>query len=587
MALRFLTLLAGLLALASPAASQAPAPTPVPSLGIADDETSDDGPHRNEHYPGAQFFFRLQDVTVVYPSGEGQDLTTNRLSAEARAAALAGAGVATTRAVADKELTDADRSGNLLILGWTNAAFNPPVFDRAFDYAGGKLTFLGLTIADPDLDLMIFNRNPFNPKSFVLFWSRIDPEMDRFMPLPRVGSDWAVFREFRPLLQGMFVPGGAWPPVRDDQAQADHRETLAAENAKTRSASSEHYAVRYDADRVKAPELEQILRAREAAFAKAAERLGNPAFDSRIQLAVFEDEETKKRMTGVDDPAHSIPRSLELFMTRRAARSSAPHEEYHLVARKLLGPAYLSSLYEALAFSLDGVYKGMDLEVAAALLARQAAVPKLEALISERTFRALPEEVTVPLSGLFVTWLRKTLPPESFARVYGARDGSTATIAKAAGRPWADLEAGFAAWLAERAAARASDVAFLQAQSEAKSRYAASDYAGLAAALKKALSYRPDDPQTLFNLASAQMRLEAYAEAEANLKRVLALPLAAKDSQFLVFGRYQLGRVYDLVGRREDALAEYRKVLELPDQSDSHRLAHERIESPATTEQLE
>ena len=46
-------------------------------------------------------------------------------------------------------------------------------------------------------------------------------------------------------------------------------------------------------------------------------------------------------------------------------------------------------------------------------------------------------------------------------------------------------------------------------------------------------------------------------------------------------------RIYDLQGRRERALAEYRNVLELPDEHDAHRLAREAIETPVTADQLE
>jgi len=45
--------------------------------------------------------------------------------------------------------------------------------------------------------------------------------------------------------------------------------------------------------------------------------------------------------------------------------------------------------------------------------------------------------------------------------------------------------------------------------------------------------------------------------------------------------------VYDLAGKREEALAEYRQVLELPDDHGAHELARQRIASPATPEHLE
>ena len=109
----------------------------------------------------------------------------------------------------------------------------------------------------------------------------------------------------------------------------------------------------------------------------------------------------------------------------------------------------------------------------------------------------------------------------------------------------------------------------------------------MTAALRKALQAKPGDPQTLFNLASAQMRGDDLPGAETTLKEMLAAKLAPSDSHFRIFGHYQLGRVYDLAGRRADAIAEYDKVLALPDEHGAHALAQERKLSPATKEQLE
>ena len=57
-------------------------------------------------------------------------------------------------------------------------------------------------------------------------------------------------------------------------------------------------------------------------------------------------------------------------------------------------------------------------------------------------------------------------------------------------------------------------------------------------------------------------------------------------SRFVVFGHYQLGRVLDILGRREEALAHYRAMLDLPEQHDSHTLAREAIATPVTADHL-
>ena len=167
----------------------------------------------------------------------------------------------------------------------------------------------------------------------------------------------------------------------------------------------------------------------------------------------------------------------------------------------------------------------------------------------------------------------------------GAED-SVEALGAVLGRTPAELESGFRAWVETRAASRRDDVLFIHAQSEAKDRYVAADYPGLIAALTRALEFKPGDVQTLFNLASARMRTGDYDGVVKDLERLLDLEQDPR-SRFVVFAHYQLGRVYDIQGRRDEALRHYRAMLELPDQGDAHRLALEAIETPFTTDQLE
>ena len=82
------------------------------------------------------------------------------------------------------------------------------------------------------------------------------------------------------------------------------------------------------------------------------------------------------------------------------------------------------------------------------------------------------------------------------------------------------------------------------------------------------------------------MRLGRYDEAAKHLSQLLALELAG-DSRFLIFGTWDLGRLYDLQGRRDEALAQYRKVLGLPDLFGLHLMARDALEYPVTRESLE
>jgi tetratricopeptide (TPR) repeat protein len=186
-----------------------------------------------------------------------------------------------------------------------------------------------------------------------------------------------------------------------------------------------------------------------------------------------------------------------------------------------------------------------------------------------------------------MTWILETYGPAGVQKIYGWGEGGVAAFATALGTDESALAASLAAWAGAKAVAQRSELDFLDAEDDARAKQTASDWVGMAAALKKALVAKPGDPQTLFNLASAQMRAGDYAGAEATLKKLLGQTLPPTASRFVVFGHYQLGRVYDLAGRRADALAEYDAVLALPDDHGAHDLARERKLSPATKAQLE
>jgi hypothetical protein len=492
-----------------------------------------------------------------------------------------------TRVVADIEATEEDRSENLLLLGWDNALLGGDGPARPFERGSDGIRFLGIQHVDPDADLLFFSRSPFRPDRFLLFWSRIDPERDRFSVLPRIGSDWAVYDEFLPVRQGMFLPGTTWPPERDDRAEANHQPELLAERSRLQVRKTDHYDISAIPEEFSADELERIASARERAFSSATTYLGQPPPGFRISLFLYPDTENKKRRTGVPDPTHSAPWNRELHMIRSVALSASPHEEAHLLARQRYGPCSVTAIYEGLAIDAEDRVKGLPLEVASALLVEADAFPSLAAILDEESFRAFPDRVAPPAAGMLARWMRLSAPPERLAEAYRLWRGDPAGLAAALGRDPGAVENDFRTWVAGRAAARAADVGFHHAEAEAQEAYLAADWAGMIAALGKALTHRPDDPQTLFNLASAQMRSEALDGAETTLRRLLALPLDASQSRFRAYGHYQLGRVLDLAGRRREALEEYRAVLALPDESGSHLLAEERIRAPATREQLQ
>jgi tetratricopeptide (TPR) repeat protein len=538
-------------------------------------------------YLGALSIYDLKQIVVVYPAAEGKQAEVNRLSAENRARFLEKVHGIKARVARDEGISDEDRRENLLLLGWDNRLLGTEAAPRPFQHTSRGTSLLGLNVPDPDLDMLLAHKSPYNPDRFLVFWSRIDPERDRFMPLPRVGSDWAFLADFTIVRQGMCERDPSWPPRRSAEAEIDHTPELAAATAAERVRKTAHFDVRYDPAAIGEEEARAIGEVREKALEQAAAKLGPLPAGFRIRLVVYKDEAEKKQRTGVEDATHSILARREMHVVRRAARWAPPHEETHLLARALLGPSYVTAFYEGLAIAIDGTFRSADIGLHAAVLTDRALLPPVESILDEEKLRALPDQVGFVSAGLLVAWLRAELAPGAFRGVYGTLACTPADLARALSKPEAELTGAFHAWVGKLGGAHASELAFLKAEEEAKNRQLVGDWEGVARALEKALAVRVDDPQTLFNLASAELRSGAYASAEAHLGRLLQLPLAPDQSRFAIFGRYQLGRVYDVQGRREDALREYRLVLTLPDEKDAHRLAKEAIAHPVTRDQLD
>jgi hypothetical protein len=544
--------------------------------------------HRGIDYHGAAAFFSLETVTVVYPAGPGEPVDVNRRSAEARARWLAAVHRMRAVVAADDQVTEEQKKGNVLLLGWNNRVLGTPGGPaRPFQHDERGTTLLDLPEPDPKVDLLLFHRNPMNWNSFLLFWSRIDPERDRFSVLPRVGSDWAMYRDFRVIRQGMFVPARVWPPARDKVAEGDHSAEASIRPGGTATFDSEHYHITFERTKFTDADVHAIASAREAALAKAATAVGSMPTGLRILLFVYANEEDKQAATGVADPTHSIASNREIHAVKRFALSGLARDEIHILAREAFGPCTLTAIHDGYALALEPMPKGQEMETRVATLRAAGKLPDVAALLDEERLRALPPDEASTGAGVLMTWLRQSFGAAGVKKAYGLRDGTPAALAAALGTSETALEASYASWADACAAAHAGEVAFLAAENEAQQRRLTSDWPGMVAALQKALKAKPGDPQTLFNLASAQMRADDLAGAEASLKAVLAAPLAPADSRFRIFGHYQLGRVYDLGGRRKEALAEYDAVLALPDEHGAHALASERKASPATKEQLE
>jgi hypothetical protein len=555
-------------------------------LAVGAAASEDEKASRDVFYEGAGALFDMDAVTVVYPAGTKTEVERNRRSAELRAGYLRMEHGVRAEVRPDDGVGEAELGGNLLLLGWDNRLLGTERAPRLFSRGERELDFLGLTEPDPDADLLFYAHSPYDPESRLVFWSRIDPERDRFQPLPLVGSDWAIFTDFRAVRQGMFMPGTAWPPERNPDNESDSHGYLEAMRRAQKREKIGPYVVSYDPEVLDADDVQAIGASRKQALAGAASAIGESAAGLTVRLFVYRDVEQKRRITGVTDPVHSIPSARELHMTVPFARSAFPHEEVHLIAGRNLGVSELTTVHEGLALSADGVYEGMPIDVQAAMMIQADAFPDLDELLDETSARALADGVRYPAAGMLMRWLWETANAERRREVYTLSRGSVEGLAAALGVPPESVESSFREWLVARSAAREDDVRFAEYEAQARERFVASDYEGVVAATRKMKAIRPEDPQTIFNLASALMRTGDYAEAESTLRGLLKLSLKPSDSRFVIFSHYQLGRLLDVQGRRDEALAEYRRVLDLPDQHDAHRLAREAIESPVTPEHL-
>jgi tetratricopeptide (TPR) repeat protein len=561
--------------------------TALAAVSLALGAMASEAPSRSVFYTGASAIYDLDELTVVYPAGPGEDVENNRLSAELRAGYLRVAHGVHARVRPDDGVSDDELEGNLLLLGWNNRLLGTEQAPRPFTLDEGELSFLGRVESDPNVDLLFYSPSPYNPESVIAFWSRIDPERDRLQVLPLVGSDWAIFTDYRAVRQGMFMPGSAWPPERNPNNESDSHGYLDGMRDRRVRKKLGPYLVSFDPEEIDAEDLQAIGASRQQALAGAAAAIDESASGLLIQLYVYENAEEKERITGVPDPVHSIPSRRELHMTLPFARSAFPHEEVHIIAGRSFGTSNLTTIHEGLALSADGVYEGAPIDLQTAMMVKSDAFPTLDDLLDETAARELADAVRYPAAGMLMRWVWATADPDRRRDIYTLTRGSVEELAAAMGVPTDTVEPSFRKWLIARATERDNDVRFAEYETEARERLLASDYEGVVDVARRMVEIRPDDPQARFNLASALMRTGGYAEAETILRGLLDLSLEPAQSRFVIFSHYQLGRLLDVQGRREDAVAEYRIVLELPDQHDAHRLAREAIESPITPDHLQ
>jgi len=529
-------------------------------------------------YEGAARLFALNSVTVVYPAGVGQDVNLARHSAERRAAYIERVYQVSAGIAADDEISEEQLAGNLLLLGWDNRLLGTEQARLPFtDEQTGRL-FLGSIPVGDDEDLIFAAPSPYNPQRLLFFWSRIDPELDRFLVLPFVGSDFAIYRDYLVTHQGMFVNGLAWPPRRNPNAEmVKNRDEISGPPVRLRS---DHFSLHGELSK---DDARAILAVREEALARAAAGLGPIPQGFRIQLFVYEDNKEIEERTGVPDPAFSIPSRAETHMILAAARSEGLREEAHSLATALYGPTGTTALYEGLAVHLDSSDAAPGLPLYAALLLEHGELPTIKAMLDEESLRPLiRRRVGMPASGLFVRWLHELGGDDLVVAAFQQPDLDTAQIASWLGLSPAATETRFRSWTSMLANTARAEVEFRKAVEEAGALRRSGDTSGAADALIRALTHRPDDPETLYALGLNLKDAGRSEGAERYLLRLVELEVEPHDMLYVVFGQYQLGQFYDALGRTDEAAARYQVVLGMPDEQGSHEVARQALEALET-----
>ncbi len=524
-----------------------------------------------EVFSGAALLYTYPEITIVYPAGPGEEREVNRISAERRADYLTGRHRTITRVLADVDMTDEDRKAHLLLLGWNNALLRETgvveLTDRGWRFEGIERGY--------EHDLLFGWISPFSEDHELFFWSRINPELDRYLVLPFFGSDWIVYDRYTVEQYGRFrTETMEWPPRRDTRVEVDNRGARPWSNHK---GESEHYVLHDFSLGLTEAEIEAVLQARESAWAASVAALGKaPENPVKIKLYVYEDSVSKQTLCDVHDARHHLPQRAELHTTRAIALDPGLHEDIHVIARQLYGPGYLTLLVEGLAVWAEQQQGTNELPVYAAMLSEGGELPGLGDLLNEERMRVLNKSrLGFPIAGLFVAWLLGDLGPDAIERVYGQYDSDPVKFATALDLSVEEIETRFAAFVRRQAAKGDTQAQFREATARAQHFGGLGDYERAVPALERALELRPDHLFTRYGLAVARLKLEQLEAAEAELTRILEIHREEPSDQMALLAWYQLGELYAKKGLTDKAKEAYGQVLALPDYRGMHGRARE------------
>ncbi|MEW5806394.1 MAG: hypothetical protein AB1756_03460 [Acidobacteriota bacterium] len=532
---------------------------------------------------GIMLFLSASDeVIIVSPTMDEKKIEEGRLSCERKKAYLERNFGIKVKIMADTDLTDNDKKGNLIIVGKSNRLLQEIWQKMPIRVTPDNFYFLGVEYSNPRDYAIFLQFNPFNASSVFLVCTTIDPDIDKIRPFPSIGSDWVIMRDFSIIRQGRFHSGVTFPPQADPLAEFYNGDTIDKFYSGLSKHISQFYEVYYSPSSLNKEKIPEGVRKREAALLAILKKTGAKPPDRKFKIFCYKDKNEKNDISGLPNPIHFLDRKKEVHMIENILFADSTHEDAHIVAGFILSDSASVHLTEGLAVYLDSVWKGKSLSYWSGFFLRLGTLPSVARLLDEREFVRFASDFSFPLIGSLTETIIEKYGMEKFKILLGKDKISDSILRSVIGQDLTQLESTWLSDIKTKSAAHSRNIEFDLHNNAARESLEKKDYSSAAIELLKALEIIPDDPQVLFNLASAYIRIPDLQQSEKYFMKLVSLDLPESERRFITFGHYQLGRVYDLMGKREKAVEEYNKVLALPDMHNSHRLARERLDRPAT-----
>jgi len=181
--------------------------------------------------------------------------------------------------------------------------------------------------------------------------------------------------------------------------------------------NSEHYSIFYHPDSTAEKELIHIVEWQEKCFQKLSYEL-DMTLDHPIRMYLCDSPEEIAQTTGC--PAcngMTFDYDLIYAVYNESVRCLGPHEDAHLFSYQIAIPESFF-LREGFAMYFDECYHGRhNAEIAKEWFQSKKSF-SITSLIDNRVFRLLPENISYPLAGAFVSWIIQSYGITKYLEVY-------------------------------------------------------------------------------------------------------------------------------------------------------------------------